>query len=202
MATVSTPASVPGQALAERTYRFSVAQYHRMIEAGVFTGAGRVELIEGRIVPKMTHNPPHDGTVLLVQTELLARLPADWVLRVQSAITLRDSEPEPDLVVTAGPARRYLRSHPRPRDIALVVEVAESTLIEDRVTKSALYAQARIPCYWIVNLIASTVEVYTNPRAGRAPAYRDRHDYARNEAVPLAVGGQELGPIPVRELLP
>jgi Uma2 family endonuclease len=182
-------------------YRFTVEQYHRMIDNGVF-GDSRVELIEGWIVQKMTHNPPHDGTVLLVQTELLKRLPTEWVLRVQSAITLSDSEPEPDLAVAAGPARRYVRTHPRPRDLALLVEVVDTTLDEDRGAKRRTYARHRVPCYWIVNLNDLIVEVYTAPRGGRSPGYREHRDYGLDDSVPLVIDGQELAPVPVRDMLP
>jgi Uma2 family endonuclease len=173
-----------------------------MITAGVLGENDRVELLEGWIVPKMTHNPRHDGTVFLVQTQLLARLPAGWVLRVQSAITTQDSEPEPDLAVASGPGRRYVRFHPRPKDLALVVEVADATLVEDREVKGRLYARARIPYYWLVNLVASVIEVYTEPRAGKAPAYRQRQDYGKADALPLVLKGSLLGTIPVRDLLP
>jgi hypothetical protein len=143
-----------------------------MIEAGVFTAADRVELLEGWVVPKMTHNPPHDGTVWLLQTAFLAHLPAEWLLRVQSAITTRDSEPEPDVVVARGPGSRYFRAHPHPADITLVVEVADATLLEDRTDKGRLYARARIPVYWVANLPEKKIEVYTLPRGGKTPGYR------------------------------
>lgn len=112
-------------------YRFSVEQYHRMIEAGVLTEDDRAELLEGVVTYKMTHNPPHDATISLLQSELLKRLPDEWVLRIQSAITLADSEPEPDLAGARGPARRYLRAHPGPRDLPLLIEVAETTLLQE-----------------------------------------------------------------------
>lgn len=184
-------------------YRFTVAQYHRIIDAGVFGADERCELLEGAIVPKMTRKPPHDGCLYLAQTLLLAHLPADWVLRVQSAATLGGtSEPEPDLVVARGPARQYLRRHPGPRDVVLVVEVADTTLAEDRGRKARIYARARVPVYWVVNLIDSQVEVYTLPRAGRAPAYRSREDFRAGDRVPLVLDGRELARLPVRELLP
>jgi Uma2 family endonuclease len=183
-------------------HRFSVKQYHRMIETGVLTENDRVELLDGWILPKMPHKPPHDGTVLLVQTELLARVPADQVVRIQSAITLSESEPEPDVAVARGPARRYMRSHPRPRDIALLVEVADTTLAYDRTFKGPLYAQARIPVYWIVNLPESRIEVYTEPRSGQAPAYRRQRDFSGRESVPLVIGGRVVARIPVLDLLP
>jgi Uma2 family endonuclease len=202
MATV-TPRSRPDSP-DELPYRFTVGQYHRMIEAGVLTENDRVELIEGQIVPKMTHNPPHDTSVDLTQSEITAVLPEGWRVRVQSAITIpgADSEPEPDVAVVRGPARRYRRSHPQSKDIALLIEVADATLRSDRTTKQQLYAGARIPVYWIVNLIDSCVEVYTLPRGGRSPAYRQRQDYAANDAVPLVIEDREIARIPVRELLP
>ena len=93
----------------------------------------------------MTHNPPHDLSVSLVNAELTARAPDGWVLRVQSAITTADSAPEPDVALVRGPLRRYARAHPGPRDIALLVEVADSTLVQDREEKARIYARARIP---------------------------------------------------------
>ncbi|HWG42575.1 MAG TPA: Uma2 family endonuclease [Gemmataceae bacterium] len=183
-------------------YRFTVEQYHRMIEQGILTEHDRVELLEGWIAPKMTHNPPHDCSVLLGQTELLSRLSADWIVRVQSAITTRDSEPEPDLVMARGPARRYARAHPKQDDIALLIEVADSTLEDDRLEKARLYARARIAMYWIINLIDLQVEVYTVPKTGRSPAYRQRRDYSIKDSIPLLIEGQNFGLISVRDLLP
>jgi Uma2 family endonuclease len=192
------------RSLDEPPYRFTLGQYHRMIEAGVLTENDRCELIEGQIIAKMTHNPPHDTSVDLTQSALTGILPEGWRVRVQSAITIasRGSEPEPDVTVVRGPARRYSRSHPRPKDIALLVEVAETTLHKDRTTKQRLYARARIPVYWIVNLIDSCVEVYTVPQGGRSASYANRQDYSLNEAVPVVIEGRAIARITVQELLP
>jgi Uma2 family endonuclease len=182
-------------------YRFSVEQYRRMIEAGVFVNA-RCELIEGLVVQKATHNPPHAGSISAIQLRISRHLSEEWVLRIQSSISLPQSQPEPDLVVATGPAERYFRQHPHPRDIALIVEVAESSLAQDRIEKKRIYASARLPVYWIVNLIAGQVEVYTGPRAGRSPEYRQREDFLRGDSVPVVLDGKELTRLAVRELLP
>ncbi len=183
-------------------YRFTVEQYHRMIETGILTENDRVELLEGWIVPKMPHTFPYDGTIWLAQTALLSQLPAGWIVRIQSAITTADSEPEPDLAVARGPGLRYLSTHPEPKALTLLIEVADTTLAEDRADKGRLYARARIPIYWIINLPDAKVEVYSQPKGGKAPAYRQHQDYAVPQSIPLILSGAEVGQIAVRELLP
>jgi hypothetical protein len=183
--------------------RFTVAEYHQMIQAGILTEEDRVELIEGWIVPKMPHNPPHDSTVDQAQEMLLRLVPPGWRIRVQSAITTADSEPEPDLVITPGPASRYATRHPQPQEIALVVEVADSSLSFDRGDKCRSYARSGIVCYWIINLVHRHVEVYTDPTGSAAqPAYRQRTDYGRADSMPLVIGGQQVALISVANLLP
>src|SRR5262249_11103159 len=87
MATVAAPVQKQWT-LADFLYRITVAEYRRMAELGILTENHDVELLEGLLVTKMTRNPPHDGSLLLTQTELQKVLPAGWVLRIQSSITL------------------------------------------------------------------------------------------------------------------
>jgi hypothetical protein len=182
-------------------YRFTVEQYHRMVETGILTTNDRVELLEGWVVPKLAYNPPHDGTVWLTQTALLSRLPQEWILRVRSAIRTADSEPVPDLVVARGPGLRYFSAHPHPEDIGLVIEIADTTLEMDRIEKGRVYARAGISTYWIIALPESRVEVYSDPKAGKRPAYREREDYHVWQKLPLPLGGPRVKRVPVRELL-
>lgn len=183
--------------------RFTVDEYHRMIRASVLPAGDRVELLEGWIVPKMTRNPPHDVVLDLAQDSLRPRLPAGWRLRVQSAVTTADSEPEPDLAVVPGPASRYWGRHPGPRDVSLVIEVADTSLDHDRQDKGRLYGRAAIACYWVINVPDRQVEVYTDPTGPTAdPGYRRRQDYDIHAAVPFILEGQERGPVPVREFFP
>jgi Uma2 family endonuclease len=178
---------------------FTVDEYHRMIEVGVLTEDDPVELLEGRIVLKMPRNPPHDSTIAQAQDTVNKHLPPGWHVRVQSAITLSDSEPEPDVGIARGQPHDYATHHPGPVDIAALIEVADSSLDRDRNLKGPLYARARIPVYWIINLVDSQVEVYTDPSGpGAAPCYHQRQDYD-NAAVPLVIAGQVVGQIPVRD---
>jgi Uma2 family endonuclease len=183
--------------------RFTVDEYHRLINAGILTSGDRCELIDGLIVEKPVINPPHATTATRLAKRLTALLGFDTVIRSQQPITLPpDNEPEPDVAIAIGTDNDYSDRHPGPNDLLLVVEVSESTLEADQTTQLAVYARARIPVYWIVNLIDRRVEVYTQPRAGKNPTYRSRRDYGPADSVPVALAGKTAGSIPVREILP
>ena len=92
----------------------------------------------------------------------------------------------------------YASRHPEPRDIALVTEVADTTLAKDRRRKRT-YGPAGIPVYWIVNLPGRRVEVYTGPTSD---GYASRVDYAPGEAIPLVIDGETVGQIAVTDILP
>jgi Uma2 family endonuclease len=181
--------------------QFSVDEFHRMIEAGILGKEDRVELLEGWLVAKMVHNPKHDSTVAAMHEAVQNRLPRGWHIRVQSAITTQDSEPEPDLVVASGSALGYASAHPGPADIALVVEIADSTLRLDRGLKLRLDARAGIKTYWIVNLPDRCVEVYADPAGPVAdPEYRDRKIVAGTMMLSLPSVLQPTSEIPLAEI--
>jgi Uma2 family endonuclease len=183
--------------------RFTVEEFHRMVRAGILEEEEPIELLEGWIVRKMPRNPPHDSTLARVLKRIAALLSDDWSCRVQSAITTDTSQPEPDLAVVRGPEDRYDRDHPRPRDVGLVIEVADTTLQIDRALKGPLYARVGIPVYWIVNIRETQVEVYMDPTGpDPALAYRQRRDHGVGATVPLVLSGQEIGQTTVRELMP
>jgi Uma2 family endonuclease len=173
-----------------------------MIRDGTLAESDRLELLDGWIVEKMPHNAPHDSAVSRLQRRLTRLLGDDWLVRVQSSMTLDTSVPEPDVAVVPGPESRYDQARPTPKDVALAAEVSESSLPQDQGFKTQLYARNKIPVYWIVNLVDRRVEVYTEPRGGKNPAYKKHADYGPGDAVPVVVGGKELGRIAVNELLP
>lgn len=183
--------------------RFSVDEYHRLTELGILTEDDNLELIEGYLVLKMARNPPHDGTVHRALKQLTRILPAGWDVRVQSAVSLPESEPEPDLAVVRDDPLEYTNRHPGPADIGLVIEVSDSTLLGDRADKGRIYARAGIACYWIINLPDRQVEVYTAPSGPTAaPAYAQRQDHRIGDAVTLDLDGQPVAAISVQTLLP
>lgn len=193
------PAAMPP----EPVCRFAVSQYHEMIAAGILADDDPLELLEGWLVPTMVKNPPH-STTIYVTTKLLEQvLPAGWHVRSEQPVTSEDSEPEPDVAIVRGGPEQYGRCHPGPRDVALVVEVADASLSRDRSTKKRIYARAGIPIYWIVNMPERRIEVYADPTGPcESPDYRRHEDYAAGAEVPLLIEGHEVGRIPVAALLP
>jgi Uma2 family endonuclease len=130
-------------------------------------------------------------------------LPAEWDLRTRCAITLSDSEPEPDLVCVKGDDRAYVSRRPEPADIGQLTEVADSALDFDRTTRSRIYARAGICYYWIINLVDQQIEVYASPSGPTAnPSYAKRTDYRPGDSVPFVLDGAEVARIPVSDLLP
>jgi len=183
--------------------RFSVAEYHKLIEIGVLTENDSLELLDGYLVEKMPHDPIHDGTIQLVEYALRRLLPVGWCLRIQSAITLALSEPEPDLSVARGDRRTYLTRHPGPADFGIVVEVSNTSLDSDRDDKIPIYARDNIPVYWIVNLVDRQIEVHEQPSGPSAsPAYGSLRTFRPGDAVPVVLDGNTVGTIPASDLLP
>jgi Uma2 family endonuclease len=182
--------------------RFSVAEYHRLTELGILTEDDNLELIEGYLVLKMARNPPDDGTLSRVLKRLLGLLPPGWDFRSQMALTLSESEPEPDLVIVRESPDGYLSRHPLGTEVGLVVEVSDSTLDGDRIDKGRIYARAGIPIYWIVNIPDRWVEVYEQPSGPTPmPAYAQRRDYLLPDSLPLVLDGNLIATILVGDLL-
>jgi Uma2 family endonuclease len=183
--------------------RFTVAQYQQMIETGILNDEDKVELLEGYVVRKMPRNPPHDGTIGVMDETLRAVIPAGWCLRTQLTVVLSDSQPEPDFAVARGRARDYLIRHPTAADVGLVVEVADSSLLRDQRDKTRIYARGGVPVYWIINLVDRRVEVYTRPTGPAAvPAYQTFQVYQPGDGVPLILDGNTVATIPAADLLP
>lgn len=184
--------------------RFSVEEYHQMLENGVLTEDDRVELLRGWIVPKMGHNPPHSVSLTLVQEALNRLLPTGWFLRVQLPIAVcGESEPEPDIAVVRGKPRDYKPRHPGAADVGILIEIADTSLDDDREHKGAIYAEAGFAIYWIVNLIEGKIEVYSRPSGLCAePLYGEQLDYLDADEIPLVLEGTDIARIAVRDLLP
>jgi Uma2 family endonuclease len=181
--------------------RFAVEEYHRLINENFFRSDERFELLDGYITPKMSHNPPNDAAVNRARRRIERALPAEWIVRVQSAITTADSEPEPDIAVVRGDDDDYVSHHPGPADLALVVEVANTTLASDRGPKLMAYARAGILAYWIINLDEAQLEVFTTPDIAAA-SFAPPRILKGSDTVTIAMDGALSQTILVADLLP
>jgi Uma2 family endonuclease len=180
-----------------------VEEYRRLVEEGFFAHDERFELLDGFIVNKMARDPIHDAALEIADAVLRSRLPAGWRVRIQSAIATIGSQPEPDLAVVRGGPLDHVGRHPSPDELALVVEVANTSLADDRLAKARIYARAGIGVYWIINLIDMRVEVYSDPSGPDPdPAYRRRQDFAIGSSIPLTIGAAPVEPVAVADLLP
>lgn len=162
--------------------KFSVDQYLEMIENGFFHPEEKVELIEGELINKMGIGKEHANCVNKLAKYLIkVLLDSSFEVSIQNPIRLEKSRPEPDLVIQTKTSWES-DEDPVSSDILLLVEVAQSTLRYDREVKLPIYAQANIPMYWIVNLEAKNVEVYTKPSAD---TYNEKKVFEPGMAIPL-----------------
>ncbi len=140
----------------------------------------------------------------VLATECLRRLlepmlPAGWFLREDKSVRIPDfNEPLPDIAIVRGDFKVYASRHPCPEDVALLIEVSDSSRKDDRGDKLDNYAVNDIPVYWIVNLIDNQVELYTAPTAGRYT----RIDFARDQTISVVIDGEEVGQVRVADILP
>ena len=180
--------------------QFTSAEYHAMDDAGVFVPNERVQLIAGEIVVMSPMGSRH-ATGICLLTDAFAtsgRLAGRVLVRVQLPVVIpATSEPEPDLALLVRREGGYVRAHPRPEDVLLLVEVADSTLAYDRRVKLPLYAAAGIPESWLMNLQDDVIEAYTDP----APdGYRTVRRYYLGDAIAPIAFPELL--IPVSQLIP
>lgn len=165
--------------------QFTLDQYQRMIEAGVFDEAEyrRLELLRGEIVPMSPIGVPHFRMVNILNRWSTSSTSSDEAeVSVQNPIFVppNHSAPEPDLAWLR--AKDYT-GYPLPEDVLLVIEVADTTLRKDTDVKAAIYAEGGVVDYWVVDLVGEVVLVHRDPRDGQ---YR---------AITTAHGDDEISPL-------
>ena len=172
--------------------RFTLDEYHQLINIGFFDEDERVELLEGVLVSMSPINPLHSNTVDLL-AEIFGEIITRGVtrVRIQGPISIleTESEPEPDLIIFRVTGVDFALRHPSPNEVLLVMEVADSSLAQDRSHKATLYAQVGIPDYWIWNLVDNVLEVYRDPHTPSSgdALYQTKLTYHRGESLaPLA----------------
>ncbi|MGF1478186.1 MAG: Uma2 family endonuclease [Cyanophyceae cyanobacterium] len=182
--------------------RFTVDEYHRLTELGLFQEDDRVELISGEIIEMAAKGTPHRVCCTRLLRELSTILKNRATLQCQDPITVSArSEPEPDLAIVKNREDDYLSGHPSPQDVLLVIEIADSFLEYDREVKLPLYAEAGIENYWIFNLKDKQLEASTDPyQTARGDFnYRQKQIYLPNQQVALPTLS---GLLPLNKIFP
>jgi Uma2 family endonuclease len=154
----------------------------------------------------MGQGPQHASGAEQSRRPIERLVPAGWHGRIERPIRLVEqvSEPVPDLAIVRGEPRDYKHRHPEPADIALVIEVAKSSVDLDR-AQAVILGAAGIPAYWIVNIDGRQLEVYAGPgprEAGRAGAYPPPTWLPESASVELVIDGVAVGQIAMADLLP
>jgi hypothetical protein len=153
-----------------RTRRRTRVEYDRLIDQGVFQPGEHLELLAGQLVVREPQGDLHSLAVELAHEALRAACGSEWRVRTQLQVALDDhSEPEPDVSIADGSLHHGAEA--KPARLALIVEVAASSLTLDREEKGSLYARARVADYWIVNLVDRVIEVYRNPGPDPSASY-------------------------------
>ncbi|MFB2836666.1 Uma2 family endonuclease [Floridanema evergladense] len=146
--------------------KWSVNDYHRMIEAGILRDRS-VELLAGEIIEMSPETPLHYNTAKRGARYLEELLVGRAEVRFNGLITLSDSEPEPDIAIVRLPESKYNDRHPEPKDIFWLIEVAKTSLKKDLELKANIYAVAGIPEYWVLDLSAKRLVVFRDPQNGK-----------------------------------
>ncbi|MCI0744675.1 MAG: Uma2 family endonuclease [Verrucomicrobia subdivision 3 bacterium] len=146
----------------QRVSRLSVEEYHRLDEYNEH--GRRTELIRGIVIEKMSKSPLHRSVVKRLYDMISRMLPSGFVVFQEAPLTLRDSEPEPDISIVRGVESDFAAVHPTTAE--LVIEVAVLSPVLDR-ENASLYAEAGVNEYWIVLPGLRQVEVYSSPVAGK-----------------------------------
>jgi Uma2 family endonuclease len=146
-----------------RRHAFTVDELERMVATGVLAADAHVELLEGDLVEMSPQGPEHAARHTGLRDRLIAAYAELGHVRDQCPLFAGPlSLPEPDLAVVLGPALDYIDAHPHGTDTLLVIEVAVSSQRLDR-AKAITYACAGVPAYWVVDLVARTIEIHHEP---------------------------------------
>jgi Uma2 family endonuclease len=163
--------------------KFSLDEYHRMIDAGVLQGR-HVELLNGLIIEMAAEGTSHAYYSDESADYLSDLLGNQAKVREGKPITLpNDSEPEPDIAVVEPLGAVYLEHHPYPENILLLIEYSNTSLTKDLEDKSLIYAAAAVQEYWVVNLRDMQLIVFRNPQDG---VYQSKETLTAGIINPLA----------------
>ena len=142
---------------------FTLAEFDRMKEGGFFTGADRVELLDGDVIAMSTIGGRHTGCIIRCDRQLQRAIDPTLLISVQNPMRLGgQTEFMPDLIVYRG--EESSNEIPTAEQVLLVIEVADSSRNYDRATKMPRYAAAGIPEALLIDLVEDRIIRYADPR--------------------------------------
>lgn len=148
-------------------FRFTLPQFRTMLESNVLPDDARVELLDGYLVEQTDMKQAHANRIKRIYDRMNGLFATRAEVFAQSPIELSsDGRPLPDVALFKLGSVSDVHTR-QPEDIHLIIEVAESSIHQDRDFKQALYARDGIQEYWIVNLVNNQLEVYRNPETER-----------------------------------
>jgi Uma2 family endonuclease len=152
----------------EKSPPLSVEEFLELAQRQGWDEDTRVELLDGEIVWMSPIGDPHAGCVGRLN-RLFTRRYADEVALVWPQNPVRVSQidlPQPDLGLLRPRADYYSASTPRPNDVLVLVEVADTTVRTDLGRKARIYATAGVQEYWVVDLNSRSIYVHRQPSGG------------------------------------
>jgi Uma2 family endonuclease len=160
---------------------FSVEEFQRIADAGIFPPDSRFELIRGEIIEMPIPTRLHSGRVNKLTRVFTSKLGESAIVCIQNPMFVdKMSEPRPDVVICKPLPELFGPFEPEPSDVLLLVEISDTSLRYDTKIKSRLYAEAGIPEYWILNIPNDILQVCTDPSDGE---YRRIENLERGQTI-------------------
>ena len=160
---------------------FSVEEFQRISEAGIFPPDSRFELIRGEIIEMPNPTRLHSGRVNKLTRVFTMKLGESAIVCIQNPMFIdKMSEPRPDVVICKPLPELFGPFEPEPADVLLLVEISDTSLRYDTKIKSRLYAEAGIPEYWILNIPDGVLQIQTDPMDGE---YRRIESFKRGQTI-------------------
>ena len=167
------------------TKKFTIEDYHKMSDMGIFDYSDHLELIKGEIIQMSPIGSKHASCINKLNRMLNQKLVDEVIISIQNPIKLEDdSEPQPDVVLLKYRSDFYAEEHPKFSDILLLIEVADSSINYDRNVKIPLYAENKINQVWLIDLNEEYLEIYNNPESNY---YRNMQKLSRKDTINLNI---------------
>ena len=145
-------------------HHWTVEEFYHAYDAGQLDDSKRWELIQGRIIEKMSIGPPHAALADIIAQMLRDVMQPSLIVREEKPVHLSyDTELVPDITVAHGARADYRQRHPTAKDTALLVEVADTFTVKDLGEKAQSYAQAGVADYWVVLVNEASIVIHRNP---------------------------------------